>query len=65
MYFLLTVQKVAPLAFLNLRYEVFRDCLGPGIMVLGALTAVVGGFIGNNQTDLRAILGCSSVVHGG
>jgi len=64
-YLILTVQKVAPFAFLICTLRVISINLSLVIGFFAVSRAVVGGLIGNNQTDLRAILGSSSVAHSG
>nr|YP_010415443.1 NADH dehydrogenase subunit 2 [Elysia atroviridis]USC52134.1 NADH dehydrogenase subunit 2 [Elysia atroviridis] len=61
----LTTQKIAPFAFLNLVMLNLNESFNMMISVLGGLTSLVGAVMGNNQTDLRAMLGCSSVAHSG
>nr|YP_001816811.1 NADH dehydrogenase subunit 2 [Elysia chlorotica]ACB70190.1 NADH dehydrogenase subunit 2 [Elysia chlorotica] len=65
LFFILTVQKVAPFAFLTLVVSSFSGNLLMVLAIMGGLTSVVGSFLGNNQTDLRAMLGCSSIAHSG
>nr|AQU13075.1 NADH dehydrogenase subunit 2 [Plakobranchus cf. ocellatus HW-2015] len=65
LFFTLTVQKIAPFAFLILIVGVFDSLFNMGIAILGGLTSLVGSLMGNNQTDLRAMLGCSSIAHSG
>ena len=65
LYFILTTQKIAPFAFLSLVLRRFSETFCVRIAILGGATSIVGAIMGNNQTDLRAILGCSSIAHRG
>nr|YP_009408675.1 NADH dehydrogenase subunit 2 [Elysia timida]ANP26542.1 NADH dehydrogenase subunit 2 [Elysia timida] len=65
LYFVLTFQKIAPFAFLNLIISELNEEMIMVTMVLGGLTSLVGAIMGNNQTDIRSMLGCSSIVHSG
>nr|YP_009262626.1 NADH dehydrogenase subunit 2 [Elysia ornata]ANI87292.1 NADH dehydrogenase subunit 2 [Elysia ornata] len=65
LFFILTVQKIAPFAFLTLMVNELDEVFSLGISLLGGVTSLVGSIMGNNQTDLRAMLGCSSVAHSG
>nr|YP_007475227.1 NADH dehydrogenase subunit 2 [Placida sp. 1 NY-2013]AGC56267.1 NADH dehydrogenase subunit 2 [Placida sp. 1 NY-2013] len=65
LYLILTIQKIAPFAFMSLVITNISDSMSSIILILGGMTSVVGAFIGNNQTDLRAMLGASSIAHSG
>lgn len=64
-YIILTIQKVAPFAFFISIISFCREDIQFCVALLGGLTALVGGVLGNNQTDIRGILGYSSVAHRG
>ena len=65
LFFILTVQKVAPFALITLVVRTFDIYVIIVLGVLGGLTSIVGSLLGNNQTDLRRMLGCSSIAHRG
>nr|ABJ55907.1 NADH dehydrogenase subunit 2 [Thuridilla gracilis] len=65
LFFILTTQKVAPFAFFTLLISNLSEDFSLLVAALGGITALVGALMGNNQTDLRAMLGCSSVAHSG
>nr|AIF79893.1 NADH dehydrogenase subunit 2 [Cnemaspis narathiwatensis]AIF79894.1 NADH dehydrogenase subunit 2 [Cnemaspis narathiwatensis] len=57
-----TWQKIAPLALLLM----ISNHLSPGtLLTLGLLSALVGGWLGLNQTQVRKILATSSIAHMG
>nr|AIF79970.1 NADH dehydrogenase subunit 2 [Cnemaspis stongensis]AIF79972.1 NADH dehydrogenase subunit 2 [Cnemaspis stongensis] len=57
-----TWQKIAPLALLLM----ISNHLSPGaLLTLGLLSALVGGWLGLNQTQVRKILASSSIAHMG
>ena len=62
-FLLLTWQKIAPLAFLVLCVNLNRIIPLSYFLVLGGLSALVGGIIGNNIHRVRGIVGASSVSH--
>nr|YP_002726388.1 NADH dehydrogenase subunit 2 [Siphonaria pectinata]ACE62833.1 NADH dehydrogenase subunit 2 [Siphonaria pectinata] len=63
-YLLLSIQKVAPLALMA-NFLGSHTFFQSSALVLGGLSALVGGLIGNNQTSVRAMIGASSVAHTG
>nr|AIF79881.1 NADH dehydrogenase subunit 2 [Cnemaspis mcguirei]AIF79882.1 NADH dehydrogenase subunit 2 [Cnemaspis mcguirei]AIF79883.1 NADH dehydrogenase subunit 2 [Cnemaspis mcguirei] len=57
-----TWQKIAPLALLVM----ISNHLSPNaLLILGLLSALVGGWLGLNQTQVRKILAASSIAHMG
>nr|UZH97751.1 NADH dehydrogenase subunit 2 [Platevindex mortoni] len=62
--FILGPLKVAPLAFLA-EFNVLMPSFNVWVLVLASASALVGASLGNNQTNIRAMLGASSVAHGG
>nr|NP_702987.1 NADH dehydrogenase subunit 2 [Tyrannodoris europaea]AAL91054.1 NADH dehydrogenase subunit 2 [Tyrannodoris europaea] len=64
MFIMLGWQKIAPFAFLINLVE-SASWLKSTVLVFGGLSALVGSFIGLNQTSVRAMLGSSSIVHSG
>nr|YP_010833243.1 NADH dehydrogenase subunit 2 [Philine kinglipini]WFG53990.1 NADH dehydrogenase subunit 2 [Philine kinglipini] len=62
---LLTWQKIAPLAFLVLCVNLNDMMSSHYFLVLGGLSALVGGMIGNNLHSVRGMIGASSVSHMG
>nr|YP_010831220.1 NADH dehydrogenase subunit 2 [Elysia viridis]WFF64244.1 NADH dehydrogenase subunit 2 [Elysia viridis] len=65
LFLILTVQKIAPFAFLTLIVSTLESDLLMLLAIMGGVTSIVGALLGNNQTDLRSMLGCSSVAHSG
>nr|YP_010121346.1 NADH dehydrogenase subunit 2 [Ceratodoris hiroi]QRC77961.1 NADH dehydrogenase subunit 2 [Ceratodoris hiroi] len=64
LFILLGWQKIPPFALLiNLCENSYS--LGYVVMVIGGISALVGALIGLNQTNLRAMLGGSSIAHTG
>nr|AOQ30893.1 NADH dehydrogenase subunit 2 [Pleurobranchaea sp. TY-2016] len=64
MFILLTWQKVPPFFFLvNFMKESFW--LSEILLILGGISAVVGAFIGLNQSKISPMLGASSITHTG
>lgn len=64
LFILLGWQKIPPFALLiNLCENSYS--LGYVVIVIGGIRALVGALIGLNQTNLRAILGGSSIAHTG
>ena len=57
-------QKVGPFAIIINLLEV-HDWLCPLALTLGGAGAVIGGLLGLNQTNLRVVLGASSIRHTG
>nr|YP_009110478.1 NADH dehydrogenase subunit 2 [Uroplatus fimbriatus]BAP90244.1 NADH dehydrogenase subunit 2 [Uroplatus fimbriatus] len=57
-----TWQKLAPLTLLYLTVNQLPMNI---IITLGAVSTVLGGFIGLNQTQMRKIMACSSISHMG
>lgn len=64
LFLLLGWQKIPPFAFLVNILE-NRDLLRSIILVLGGIRALIGAFIGLNQTSFRVVLGSSSIAHTG
>nr|AIF79851.1 NADH dehydrogenase subunit 2 [Cnemaspis flavolineata] len=57
-----TWQKIAPLALLLM---ISNHLATPALLTLGLLSALVGGWLGLNQTQVRKILAASSIAHMG
>nr|YP_009460061.1 NADH dehydrogenase subunit 2 [Auriculastra duplicata]AUT77323.1 NADH dehydrogenase subunit 2 [Auriculastra duplicata] len=54
--------KLPPLGFLS----VFGEQQGlwqTGLLILAGVSAIVGAMLGNNQTNVRAMIGASSITH--
>jgi len=64
-FLLLSWQKVAPLSLIVRVLRVRSSSIQEMVLFLGGASAVVGGLIGNNQTNIRAIIGSSSISHTG
>nr|YP_009628538.1 NADH dehydrogenase subunit 2 [Bullacta caurina]QBX88152.1 NADH dehydrogenase subunit 2 [Bullacta caurina] len=62
---LLSWQKVPPLALLMNVIGSNDYNTNKCILMLGGLSALVGGLIGNNVTNVRAMIGASSISHTG
>nr|YP_010574497.1 NADH dehydrogenase subunit 2 [Onchidium reevesii]UZH97738.1 NADH dehydrogenase subunit 2 [Onchidium reevesii] len=62
--FILGPLKVAPLAFL-VELNILLPHLHVWVLILASASAIAGASLGNNQTNIRAMLGASSVAHGG
>nr|WDD39331.1 NADH dehydrogenase subunit 2 [Onchidium reevesii] len=56
--------KIPPFAFLSDLSASFPD-LNSSILMLGGASAIVGSMLGNNQTNIRSMLGASSITHSG
>lgn len=56
--------KIAPLALLVIFLQLYSN-LQVTVMFLGVLRAFYGAILGNNQTNIRAIIGASSISHTG
>nr|YP_010032945.1 NADH dehydrogenase subunit 2 [Protaeolidiella atra]QOW38679.1 NADH dehydrogenase subunit 2 [Protaeolidiella atra] len=64
MFLILTWQKLAPFLFLMNILE-SNPSMSAMVFMLGGFSAVVGAFIGLNQTKIGPVLGASSITHGG
>nr|ATW72367.1 NADH dehydrogenase subunit 2 [Dolabella auricularia] len=62
---MLTWQKIPPFALTVSLVSMSDYSMQELILLLGGISALVGGLIGNNQTSLRAMIGASSVAHTG
>lgn len=62
---LLSWQKIPPLALLTNCLRFRSEAISQYIIILGGLRALVGGLIGNNITNVRAMVGASSISHTG
>nr|YP_006665702.1 NADH dehydrogenase subunit 2 [Galba pervia]AEO51222.1 NADH dehydrogenase subunit 2 [Galba pervia] len=56
--------KIAPLALLVIFLQLYSN-LQVTVMFLGVLSAFYGAILGNNQTNIRAMIGASSISHTG
>nr|YP_004935117.1 NADH dehydrogenase subunit 2 [Trimusculus reticulatus]AEQ93940.1 NADH dehydrogenase subunit 2 [Trimusculus reticulatus] len=56
--------KIPPFAFLSSFSETYPE-YALGVLVLASLSAMMGAFLGNNQTNVRAMIGASSITHTG
>lgn len=56
--------KIAPLAFLVNFLGIFST-YEMSVLLLGVISAILGRLLGNNQTNIRAIIGSSSISHTG
>lgn len=65
LFFLIRIQKVAPLTFLNIIFSNGYNDFYVGFGILRGLSSLIGAILGNNQTNIRSILGCSSIAHRG
>nr|YP_010239434.1 NADH dehydrogenase subunit 2 [Haloa japonica]QTF74804.1 NADH dehydrogenase subunit 2 [Haloa japonica] len=65
MVLLLSWQKIPPLALLTNCLSFSSEAISQYIIILGGLSALVGGLIGNNMTNVRAMVGASSISHTG
>lgn len=61
---LLGPMKFAPLAFFNLSFITIPQ-MNYIILFLAVVSAILGAILGNNQTNVRSILGSSSISHSG
>nr|YP_010574510.1 NADH dehydrogenase subunit 2 [Peronia verruculata]UZH97764.1 NADH dehydrogenase subunit 2 [Peronia verruculata] len=62
--FILGPLKVPPLGFLSEFGFSFPE-FNSWILMLAGMSAMVGGILGNNQTNIRSMLGASSITHSG
>nr|YP_002791093.1 NADH dehydrogenase subunit 2 [Onchidella celtica]ACE62823.1 NADH dehydrogenase subunit 2 [Onchidella celtica] len=62
--FILGPLKVPPLAFLSEFNSIFPESVS-WVLLLSGVSAIVGASLGNNQTNIRAMLGASSIAHSG
>ncbi|YP_003699.1 NADH dehydrogenase subunit 2 (mitochondrion) [Aplysia californica] len=62
---MLTWQKIPPFALTVSLVSSSNYLLQELVLLLGGMSALVGGLIGNNQTSLRPMIGASSVAHTG
>nr|YP_004934959.1 NADH dehydrogenase subunit 2 [Peronia peronii]AEQ93877.1 NADH dehydrogenase subunit 2 [Peronia peronii] len=62
--FILGPLKVPPLGFLSEFSFSFPE-FNSWVLLLASMSAVIGGILGNNQTNIRSMLGASSVTHSG
>nr|QWE50985.1 NADH dehydrogenase subunit 2 [Planorbella pilsbryi] len=56
--------KIAPFGFLSF-LVLNSDGSVYLLLMLGSLSALIGSFLGNNQTSIRSMLGSSSISHSG
>lgn len=63
-FLILTWQKVVPFFLLVNFLDIYNE-LHRTILILGGVSALVGAFIGLNQTQIGPMLGASSISHGG
>nr|YP_009353580.1 NADH dehydrogenase subunit 2 [Ellobium chinense]AQX92067.1 NADH dehydrogenase subunit 2 [Ellobium chinense] len=56
--------KLPPLGFLSVFSEMGSNWQ-VGLLLLAGSSAMVGAFLGNNQTNVRAMIGASSITHTG
>nr|UKB93169.1 NADH dehydrogenase subunit 2 [Lymnaea stagnalis] len=56
--------KIAPLAFLVNFLGIFST-YEMSVLLLGVISAILGSLLGNNQTNIRAMIGSSSISHTG
>uniref|UniRef100_UPI00315D1CEC NADH dehydrogenase subunit 2 n=1 Tax=Ferrissia californica TaxID=1776375 RepID=UPI00315D1CEC len=61
---LLGPMKFAPLAFFNLSFMTIPE-MNYIILFLAVVSAILGAILGNNQTNVRSMLGSSSISHSG